>query len=295
MPDDPQKRDYDVTSPALDTWLVGLLGRGIAGSRSRQMHEREASALRMQLVYRLIDFDSVGLKDSDLGKMIAMAETLGFAGVNVTHPYKQAVIAHLDSLAPNAAALGAVNTVRFSNGKRTGHNTNWSGFASLVQTHIGADPRGKIAQIGAGGAGSATAYALLRSGADVAIYDPEPGKAAELATRLSPLFADRRISAASSPEAAIDGATGITQTSPVGMAAHPGLPFDPGLLCAGQWLIDIIYFPAETELVQAAKARGVRAIGGSGMAVYQAARAFEIFTGVSPDTARMLGDFEQAL
>jgi shikimate dehydrogenase len=282
-----------MTVQAPDTYLVGLIGRGIGGSRSRQMHEREAAALGLQLVYRIIDFNTVGLQDNELGTMIGMAEAIGFAGVNITHPYKQEVIEHLDSLAPNAEALGAVNTVRFADGKRTGHNTDWSGFATLVQSHIGGNPAGTVAQIGAGGAGSATAYALLRSGADVAIYDPEPGKAAELSARLAPLFTDQRISASSSPEAAILGAAGIVQTSPVGMSAHPGLPFDPALLSVEQWLIDIIYFPQETELVHAAKARGVNAVGGSGMAVHQAARAFEIFTGIGPDTARMLRDFEQ--
>jgi shikimate dehydrogenase len=282
-----------MTVQAPDTYLVGLIGRGIGGSRSRQMHEREAAALGLQLVYRIIDFDAVGLDDDELGKMIAMAEAMGFAGLNVTHPFKQAVITHLDSLAPNAEALGAVNTVRFADGKRTGHNTDWSGFASLVQTHIGGNPTGTVAQIGAGGAGSATAYALLRSGADVAIYDRDRDKANALTARLAPAFPARRISAASSPEAAICGATGIVQTSPVGMASHAGLPFSAEILSAEQWLIDIIYFPQETELVQAAKARGLNAIGGSGMAVHQAARAFEIFTGVAPDTARMLEDFEK--
>ncbi len=273
------------------TWLVGLVGRGIGGSRSRQMHEREAAALGMQLVYRVIDFDAIGFDDGEIGKMVAMAEAMGFAGLNITHPYKQAVIAHLDTLASHADALGAVNTVRFANGKRTGHNTDWSGFATLMTSHIGGPSAGKIAQIGAGGAGSATAYALLQSGADVTIFDPEPGKAADLAARLSPLFPDQDIAAATSPDAAIPGATGIVQTSPVGMAAHPGLPFDPALLRADQWLIDIIYFPQETPLVLAARARGLNATGGSGMAVHQAARAFEIFTDTRPDTARMLKDF----
>jgi shikimate dehydrogenase len=283
-----------VTAARPHTWLVGLLGRGIGGSRSRQMHEREAAALGMQLVYRTIDFDALGVADGDLGRMIAMAEAMGFAGLNITHPYKQAAIAHLDTLAANAQALGAVNTIRFADGRRTGHNTDWSGFAALARAHIGGDPAARVAQIGAGGAGSATAYALLRSGADVAICDPQPGRAAALAARLAPLFPARSITVAATPAAAIAGAAGIVQTSPVGMAAHPGMPFDPALCSRGQWLIDIIYFPHETALVTAARAAGVHAIGGSGMAVHQAARAFEIFTGIQPDSARMLGDFASA-
>lgn len=276
------------------TWLTGLLGRGIGGSRSRQMHEREAAALGLQLVYRPVDFDLIGFDDDDIGKMIDLVEAMGFAGVNITHPYKQAVIPHLSSLAANAQALGAVNTVRFADGQRTGHNTDWSGFAASVRTYIGSDPIGKIAQIGAGGAGSATAYALLRSGADeVAIYDRDPAKAEALAARLADLFPERSVVAAVSAAEATTDASGIVQASPVGMAAHPGLPLDPELLRSGQWLIDIIYFPSETELVRAARSRGVNAVGGSAMAVHQAARAFEIFTGVAPDTARMLEEFDR--
>jgi shikimate dehydrogenase len=277
---------------ATETWLVGLIGRGIGGSRSRQMHEREATSLGLQLVYRLIDFDRFDVYDSDLGKIINMVEAMGFAGVNITHPFKQAVIEHLDTLSPDAKALGAVNTVRFINGKREGHNTDWSGFATCVETQLGNVLAGKVAQIGAGGAGSATAYAALQKGASmVGIYDRDMVKADELVARLSPVFPGQCILAYANPEAAISGASGVIQTSPIGMASHPGMPIDPTLLIGGQWLADIIYFPQETELVEKARTRGVRAIGGSAMAIHQAAGAFEIFTGHTPDANRMLADF----
>jgi shikimate dehydrogenase len=278
------------------SWLVGLIGRGIGGSRARQMHEREAAALHMQLVYRVIDFDRLGVADVDLGKIIAMVEAMGFAGVNITHPYKQAVIEHLDTLSPDAEALGAVNTVRFADGKRTGHNTDWSGFATCVETQLGNVLSGKVAQVGAGGAGSATAYAALRNGArELAIYDRDAAKAEELAVRLAPAFPDQLINVYPSAQATFDGATGVIQTSPIGMTSHPGLPFDPDTLTPDQWLADIIYFPPETELVEKAKARGVRAIGGSAMAIHQAAAAFEIFTGTAPDADRMLSNFDLSL
>lgn len=274
------------------TWLVGLIGRGIGGSRSPQMHEREAAALGLPLVYRLIDFDLLGVEDTDLGKILAMVEAMGFAGVNITYPFKQAVIEHLDTLSPDTKALGAVNTVRFAGGKREGFNTDWSGFATCVQTQLGDVICGKVAQIGAGGAGSATAYAALQKGAnEVCVYDRDVAKADALVTRLAPVFPGQSIFRSLTPQDAIAGACGVIQTSPVGMASLPGLPFDPALMQEGQWLADIIYFPQETELVEHAKALGIRAIGGSSMAVHQAAGAFEIFTGHSPDTNRMLSDF----
>lgn len=279
-----------------ETWLVGLVGRGIGGSRAQQMHEREAAALDMQLVYRIIDFDRLGVSDDDLGKIIAMVEAMGFAGVNITHPYKQAVIAHLDTLSSDAEALGAVNTVRFIDGKRAGHNTDWSGFATCVETQLGNVLSGKVAQIGAGGAGSATAYAALRKGAsELAIYDRDVTKAEELAIRLAPAFPNQSIKVYASAQDTFDRATGVIQTSPIGMTSHPGLPFDPDTLTPDQWLADIIYFPTETELVSKAKARGVRAIGGSAMAIHQAAAAFEIFTGRVTDADRMLSDFHRSL
>jgi shikimate dehydrogenase len=296
MPDDKDARARRLMSSKIETWLVGLIGRGIGGSHARQMHEREAAALDMQLVYRVIDFDRLAVADDDLGKIIAMVEAMGFAGVNITHPYKQAVIAHLDTLSSDAETLGAVNTVRFADGKRAGHNTDWSGFATCVETQLGNVLSGKVAQIGAGGAGSATAYAALRKGAsELAIYDRDVVKAQELAIRLAPAFPDQSIKAYASAQDTFDGATGVIQTSPIGMTSHPGLPFDPDTLTPDQWLADIIYFPTETELVMKAKARGVRAIGGSAMAIHQAAAAFEIFTGQAPDAQRMLSDFHQSL
>jgi shikimate dehydrogenase len=275
-----------------ETLLVGLIGRGIGGSRSPQMHEREAAALGLPLVYRLIDFDRLGVDDTDLGKILAMVEAMGFAGVNITYPFKQAVIEHLDTLSPDAKALGAVNTVRFAGGKREGFNTDWSGFATCVQTQLGDVIYGKIAQIGAGGAGSATAYAALQKGAnEVCVYDRDFAKADALVTRLAPVFPGQSIVRSVTPQDAITGAAGVIQTSPVGMVSLPGLPFDPGLMKADQWLADIIYFPQETELVEKAKERGIRAIGGSSMAIHQAAGAFEIFTGHVPNTNRMLAEF----
>ncbi|MFM2098953.1 MAG: hypothetical protein RLZZ366_492 [Pseudomonadota bacterium] len=274
------------------TWLVGLIGRGIGGSRSPQMHEREAASLGLQLVYRLIDFDRLGIDDNDLGKILAMVEAMGFAGVNITYPFKQTVIEYLDTLSPDAMALGAVNTVRFAGGKREGFNTDWSGFATCVQTQLGDVICGKVAQIGAGGAGSATAYAALQKSAnEVCIYDRDFAKADALVTRLAPVFPGQSIVRSVTPQDAIAGAAGVIQASPVGMASLPGLPFDLALMKADQWLADIIYFPQETELVEKAKERGIRAIGGSSMAIHQAAGAFEIFTAHVPDTNRMLAEF----
>ncbi len=277
-----------MSSVAPHTFLIGLVGRGIAGSRSPLMHEREAAALGLTLVYRRIDFDALALPDAALAETLRLIEGIGFRGVNVTHPFKQQVLPLLDVLSPEAEALGAVNTVTFADGRRTGHNTDWFGFAESVRREIG-DIAGTIAaQIGAGGAGSATAYALLQLGVtELRLVDADPGRAAALAARLAPHFPGRTVRAMPSAAAAIAGAGGVVQASPVGMTGHPGLPFDPGLMTAEQWLADVIYVPIETEIVQAARARGARAAGGLQMAVHQAAEAFRIFTGAPADGNRI--------
>ena len=86
---------------------------------------------------------------------------------------------------------------------------------------------------------------------------------------------------------ALAGADGVVQATPVGMASHPGTPFDPALLHAGQWLAEVIYFPRETALLRAARQRGCTTLDGAGMAVFQAVQAFELFTGRPADPARM--------
>jgi shikimate dehydrogenase len=284
-----------MNGPSKKTYLAGLLGRGISASKARFMHETEAAAIGLQLVYRVIDFEALGFADSDVGRVVALVEGMGFAGVNVTHPYKQDVIPHLTELTPEAKALGAVNTIRFENGQRIGHNTDWSGFAASLRDLLPTPVTGKIAQIGAGGAGSATAFALLKSGAtQVALFDPDETKARSLAGRLAPHFPEQHISVSNSPQDAIAGAKGLVQTSPIGMTGHSGMPVDPSLLQGDIWLADIIYFPRETELVCYAQRKGLTAFGGLSMAIHQAATAFEIITDHRADPSRMMADFEAA-
>ena len=236
--------------------LIGLVGRGIGPSRSPIMHEREGARLGMDYSYRLIDFDRLGLEDSALGEIVAAAEQLGFAGLNVTHPFKQSVVPFLTDLSPEAAAIGAVNTVVFADGRRTGHNTDCWGFAESFRAEHGRlQPRPTSLQFGAGGAGAAVAYALLELGAgDLAIFDTSiararrAGRAVERAVR-RPRERPQRIC-----DSAVERATGLVNATPVGMAKYPGLPFAAELLSPQHWVAEIIYFPAETELLELARA-----------------------------------------
>jgi shikimate dehydrogenase len=274
-------------------YLVGLAGRGIGSSRSPAMHEREGARMGLGYGYVLIDFDRLGLSDADLGAVIEEARALGFAGLNVTHPFKQAVIAHLDDLAPEAAAIGAVNTVIL--GERSiGHNTDSWGFAESFRETLGDVPVDTVVQFGAGGAGAAVAYALLSSGVGrLEIYDIAGNRAIALARRLAERHGDRVVATTSLREA-LAAADGVVNTTPIGMDKYPGLPFPRDLLRPGHWVADIIYFPADTELLQFARGLGCRTMAGTGMAVYQAVKAFELFTGIAPDRDAMVDHFKAA-
>ena len=272
---------------------VGLVGRGIGASRSPAMHQREGARLGLRYTYTLIDLDRMELEDSALAEIVARAEQLGFAGLNVTHPFKQSVIPFLTDLSPEASAIGAVNTVVFQDGRRTGHNTDCWGFAESFRDGMAGCSLANVLQFGAGGAGAAVAHALLDLGVErLAVYDAVPARAAGLAETLGKRFG-KRITALREAEPAFAHAAGIVNTTPVGMAKYPGIPFPPALLSARHWVAEIIYFPVETALLKLAREQGCRTLSGIGMAVYQAVRAFALFTGAEPDRYAMRRFFEE--
>ncbi|WP_353645314.1 shikimate dehydrogenase [Mesorhizobium sp. WSM2239] len=272
--------------------LVGLLGHGIQLSRTPAMHEAEGRAQGYAYIYRLLDTDRMGDAPPSVASILAFAEHLGFDGLNVTFPYKQEIMPLLDGLSEAAEALGSVNTVVLRDGRRTGHNTDLWGFKESFRQGMADAPRASVLLLGAGGAGAAVAHALLDSGVELLLLsDVEQQKAVTLAARLASRFGADRLAVVSDLGAAAARADGIVNASPVGMAKLPGIPLDPALLRPECWVADIVYFPLETELLAQARRRGCRTLNGEGMAVYQAARAFELFTGISPNVDRMKAAF----
>ncbi|MEU4423019.1 shikimate dehydrogenase [Actinoplanes sp. NPDC024001] len=254
----------------------GLVGAGIGASLSPALHEAEGRHQGLDLSYTLFDVDRLGRELDD-------AERDGFAGLNITHPFKQQVIDQLDDLSPQARAIGAVNTVVFRDGKRHGHNTDAYGFTEAFRAKLPGARTGHVVQLGAGGAGAACAHALLGLGAErLTIVDPDATRGVELAGRLGAAH-----TAAATPEL-LAGADGLVNASPIGMHHHPGMPLPAESLHRDLWVVDIVYMPVVTELLRAARAAGARAVGGTAMCAYQAAAAFQLFTGLPPDTARML-------
>jgi shikimate dehydrogenase len=277
-----------------DTLLLGLIGSGIGASRSPAMHEGEAAAHGLRCIYQLVDLTQLGLAADALPDLITAAERMGFAGLNITHPCKQSVIPLLTSLSDDARAIGSVNTVVFGAGSRVGHNTDWRGFRrSLVEQLPGAALH-RIVQLGAGGAGAATAYAALDLGArELIIVDTIHERARLLADRMAATFSrDVRAVIAGDLGDALRGADGLIHATPAGMSGHQGLALSATLLRADLWVADVVYFPLMTELLRAARRVGCRTLDGGGMAVYQAAEAFRLFTGLPADASRMRGYFE---
>ncbi|MEV8566903.1 shikimate dehydrogenase [Streptomyces sp. NPDC051322] len=276
-----------------DSYLVGLVGSGIGPSLSPSLHEREADRQGLRYLYRLIDIEALGVPPEKTGELVRAAGELGYDGLNITHPCKQQVLAHLDELSPQAAALGAVNTVVFRQGRAIGHNTDVTGFAASFARGLPDAPLDRVVQIGAGGAGTAVAHALLTLGAGcLTLVDAEPARAVALAHSLNRHFGAGRAVAAGVPALAAElaRADGLVHATPVGMAAHPGLPLPADLLHPRLWVAEVVYRPLETELVRTARVLGCATLDGGGMAVFQAAEAFRLFTDREPDTAHMLAD-----
>src|SRR5918997_4509667 len=176
--------------------LVGLVGAGIQASRTPSLHEREGADQGLRYIYKLIDLETLGLDAGALPELLTAAQRFGFAGLNITHPCKQAVISLLDEMSPDAEALGAVNTVVLKDGRRVGHNTDWWGFAESFRRELPDVRIDRVVQFGAGGAGAAIAHALLTLGAgEGMIIDTDEHRAQGLAAALRERFGESRASA----------------------------------------------------------------------------------------------------
>lgn len=274
------------------SFVVGLLGDNIGGSLAKPLQEGEGEAQGLSLAYRLVDATHTGLGLDDTAEVLRWAVRLGFDGLAVTHPFKNAVMGSVDDATPEAQALGASNLVVVHDGQTIAHNTDWVGFAEALRATLPEALGDRMVLLGAGGAGVAVGYGALRYGAaHLDIVDQDADRAAAVAARLGSLVGTHRVAATSDLERALRGAGGLIQATPVGMDAHPGLPVDPRLLRPDHWVVDIIYFPLETELVHRARAVGCRVMTGGAMAVHQHAAAFRLLTGRPADIRRMQEHF----
>jgi shikimate dehydrogenase len=277
-------------------FLVGLVGTGVGPSLTPALHMAEGRAQGVDYVYRTIDLNDVGVAPERIGDVLTWARTLGFNALNITHPCKRLVMEHLDDIDQLAAELGAVNTVVFDGPRAIGYNTDTTGFALGFREGLPDVSTDNVVLVGAGGAGAAVGDALLRLGAEhLTVVDLDIERATALARELSARRPESRVDA-SLPDklpVLLTGSDGVVHCTPIGMVEHPGLPFSGELLHPGLWVADIVYRPLDTELLKTALEVGCRVCDGGHMAVHQATEAFELITGIAPDTERMSRHFRQ--
>jgi len=274
--------------------LLGLIGAGIQRSLSPALHEEEGRHHGLRVHYQLIDLDAAGVGQEALPELMRAVRSMGFAGLNITFPCKQSVIPLLDSLSEEARAIGAVNTVVREGDRLVGHNTDGSGWRWGFRRALPEADLSRVTLLGAGGAGSACADAVLRLGAQqLAIVDRDESRARALASRLNGHFSGARVSATADTAAALEGATGLIQATPVGMGTSAGMPLAEGLLRPSLWVSEIVYVPLETPLLKAARRIGCATADGGHMNVGQAIGAFKLFTGLEADAARMEAHFRK--
>lgn len=282
-------------NPAAGKLLVGLIGSDIQRSLTPAMQEEEARHHGLRLHYQLIDLDQTPGALQQLPALLDSARIMGFAGLNITYPCKQAVLPLLDELSPEAEAMGAVNTVVLRDGRLVGHNTDGSGWAWGFRRALPNADLGCVVLLGAGGAGSAVAHAVLGLGADqLRIVDTNSARAEGLTGALNGRYGTRAVAMPDMAQA-VAGATGLIHATPTGMAKLPGLPVRAALLRPSMWVSEVVYFPIETELLKAARAAGCATVDGGTMAVGQAVGAFELFTGLQADAKRMEQHFRRLL
>lgn len=273
------------------TTLLGLIGYPISYTLSPAMHNAAAHALGIDATYLRLPVHPDQVQTAVLG-----AKALGFRGINVTIPHKQAVLPLVDELDPSAEAIGAVNTLIFDEDGIKGTNTDWSGFIEdLDSMGIGTYGRNAII-LGAGGSARAIVYALTQRLAKVHIYARRLEQAQALADAFPPAQAHslsdlpHHTLLTSQPTAPL-----IINTTPLGQTPHTDKsPWPHDLpLPDNAFVYDLVYSPAETTLMKQAKTAGLDCSNGLGMLVRQGAHAFKLWTGQDPDLQVMADTITQ--
>lgn len=262
------------------TEFLGVLGWPLDHTLSPTIHNAALRRLRFDWIYL-----AWPVPPEDLAAAVGGLRALGAMGANVTMPHKEAVVDLLDAVSGDARAIGAVNTIQRIGRRLVGHNTDVDGFAGFLVDDAGVAVDGMtVLVLGAGGAARAVVKALGDLGADaIAIAGREPDRAAAL----RPLGGDASLRVVAWPDlgAAARAADLIVNSTPLGSdGADPlsGYALDPR-----QIVVDLVYSPPQTPLVERARAAGCRAWGGLGMLVGQAAASFRIWTGQDPPTETM--------
>jgi shikimate dehydrogenase len=275
------------------TRVVGLFGHPVAHSFSPLMHNRAFTETGLDYVY--VPFP---VPPARIGAAVAALPALGLAGVNVTIPHKQAVLAYLDGVSRSAELIGAVNTIEVADGGRLlGHNTDAPGFAAALRRHGVALAGQRVLLLGAGGAARAVAFQAALDGCDeIVLCDLEAIRASALADEVARHFTAPRVRAiplvAEGLGEALAAATLLVNATPLGMHEGDAYPLDLAGLHDGLFVFDLVYNPLETPLLVAARHQAIRHCNGLAMLALQGAESFAIWTGAAPPGELMLTTLE---
>jgi shikimate dehydrogenase len=252
------------------------------------MHNAGYRALGLPFVY-------VPFKTDDLQGATRGMRALGIRGLGVSAPFKIRILEFLDNLHPLARRIGAVNTVVNDDGLLTGHNTDvWGAVAALREAM---DPNGKrILVIGAGGAARAVVRGLVEEGAVVHVVNRTPQRAEELAEEVSAVGPAAVTWAGLADLAKLGEFDALVNASSAGMPEYgPASLVEERAIPPGLVVMDIVYKPVHTELLQVAERAGGRVLHGGRMLLHQACRQFELYTGHPAPIAAMDAALEQAI
>ena len=258
--------------------LVGCFGQPVAENPTGAMQEAAFRALGLNWRYLTLEVPPEKLHDAILG-----IRAFGMRGANLTIPHKVAVIEHLDEIAPDAAIVGAVNTVRREGDRLIGENTDGKGFLRGVRTDAGVDPRSKrVVVLGAGGAARAIVTELALAGAsDVLVLNRSVSRGEQMVAELvSKTKAPLRFEPWQETYVVPGDTDILVNATSIGL--YPDVdsmpPVDLRRAHPGMLVCDVVFNPPETLLIRAARQKGLPVLDGLAMLVYQGVIGFELWT-----------------
>ena len=268
----------------MHTIRLGLIGDNIADSKAPLLHEFAGQLHGLDVTYQRLVPRKLGLTAQEL---LHFCREHDFYGVNVTYPYKQLLASEVTITDESVRALGAINTILFEPGGPQGFNTDYSGFIAAYCATLGLNPPRTSCILGAGGVGSAIAFALVQLGARaISLFDMDIERAQVLEQALKRRAPNVAINVTDNVDAAVDGAEGVLNCTPVGMV---GMEADALVstdqLRSAKWAFDAVYTPERTAFIENAKAARLATLSGFELFFFQGVHAFRHFTGIDLEQA----------
>jgi shikimate dehydrogenase len=264
---------------------LGLIGDNIAASQAPRLHR-----LAGELTGRVVTYDRLVPRERGLTfeALFAACQAEGYRGLNITYPYKERAARLVTIPDPLVQAMGAINTVVFTDDGPRGFNTDYSGFVAAIRAGLAGTPVGRVMVMGAGGVGRAIAFGLVALGVTgLTLVDPDGEKTHALAAAVRGVAPDLAITTGTDAIALSAGIEGLINASPIGMVGYDGTPLPASAMAGARWAFDAVYTPVDTRFLIDARAAGLTVISGYELFFGQGVDAYRIFTGLGVDPDRL--------